>query len=327
MKAMVLERPGESLVARELSIPSPGPGEVLVRVSCCAVCRTDLHIVDGELVSPKLPLVPGHEIVGVVEAVGFGVSAPRIGARVGVPWLAWTCGVCSFCVAGKENLCEKATFTGYSRDGGYAEYVVGVAAAAIPVPDAFDDVEAAPLLCAGLIGFRAYRAAGDGKTLGLYGFGAAAHLIAQLAVAQGREVYAFTREGDLDGQGFARSLGAAWAGGSGESPPRPLDAAIIFAPVGALVPAALSAVGPGGTVVCAGIHMSRIPAFPYELLWRERVLRSVANLTREDGRLFMEAASQVPLRPTTEVLPLTDANLALARLRDGKVTGALVLRP
>jgi len=324
---MVLERPGDALVASELPIPSPGQGEILVRVSRCGVCRTDLHIVDGELPAPRLPLVLGHEVVGTVEEVGPGVSGHRIGARVGVPWLARTCGSCPYCLAGKENLCERAVFTGYSRDGGYAEYLVADAATGIPIPDMYGDEEAAPLLCAGLIGYRAYRVAGDALRLGLFGFGAAAHLLAQLAAAEGREVYAFTRDGDLEGQAFARSLGAVWAGGSGEAPPVRLDAAIIFAPIGALVPIALSAVGPGGTVVCAGIHMSEIPAFPYELLWKERVLRSVANLTREDGRLFLEAASRASIRAETEALPLGDANVALARLREGKVKGALVLVP
>jgi propanol-preferring alcohol dehydrogenase len=324
---MVLQRPGDALMARELPIPSPKKGEILVRVSCCGVCRTDLHIVDGELPAPRLPLVPGHEIVGTVEATGQGVSEPRTGERVGIPWLASTCGTCGFCLAGKQNLCERAAFTGYSKDGGYAEYLVADVAAALSVPEAYGDVEAAPLLCAGLIGYRAYRAAGDGKRLGLFGFGAAAHLLAQLATAEARDVYAFTRDGDLEGQAFARSLGALWAGGSGEAPPTPLDAAIIFAPVGALVPAALAAVRPGGTVVCAGIHMSEIPAFPYDLLWRERVLRSVANLTWEDGRLFMEAASRASIGAVTETLPLADANLALSRLREGKVKGALVLVP
>jgi propanol-preferring alcohol dehydrogenase len=324
---MVLQRPGEPLVALELPIPSPGQGEILVRVSRCGVCRTDLHIVDGDLRPPKLPLVPGHEVVGTVEEVGPGVVGQRIGARVGVPWLARTCGFCPHCLAGRENLCERAAFTGFSRDGGYAEYLTADAAAGLPIPDVYGDEEAAPLLCAGLIGYRAYRAAGEGTRLGLFGFGAAAHLIAQLAAAEGREVYAFTRDGDLEGQAFARSLGAAWAGGSGEAPPERLDAAIIFAPVGALVPTALSSVGAGGTVVCAGIHMSEIPAFPYELLWKERVLRSVANLTREDGRLFLEAASKASIRAETEALPLGDANVALSRLREGKVRGALVLVP
>jgi propanol-preferring alcohol dehydrogenase len=282
---------------------------------------------DGELSPPRLPLVLGHEVVGVVEEIGPGVPELRRGARVGIPWLDSTCGTCWYCLAGKENLCERAVFTGYSKDGGYAEYLVADARSALPIPDVFGDVEAAPLLCAGLIGYRAYRVAGEGRRLGLFGFGAAAHLLAQLALAEGREVYAFTRDRDFEGQTFARSLGAVWAGGSGEATPEPLDAAIIFAPVGALVPTALAAVRPGGTVVCAGIHMSEIPAFRYELLWKERVLRSVANLAREDGRLFMEAAARAGLRSETETLPLAEANLALTRLREGKVRGALVLMP
>lgn len=327
MRAMVLARPQQALEERELPTPDPGPGEVLVRVRACAVCRTDLHIVDGELDRPALPLVPGHEIVGVVERIGSEVDTVEVGDRVGIPWLAWTCGTCDFCASGRENLCEQAEFTGYTRDGGYAECTVAAASAALPIPDAYDDVTAAPLLCAGLIGYRAYRLAGPGLRLGLFGFGAAAHLLAQVAVHDGRQVYAFTKEGDTAGQTFARSLGTVWAGASTEPPPEPLDAAIIFAPVGSLVPAALRTVGPGGTVVCAGIHMSDIPSFPYEILWRERVLRSVANLTREDGELFLEVAPEVPVRAATETLPLTHANEALERLREGRVEGALVLVP
>jgi propanol-preferring alcohol dehydrogenase len=262
-----------------------------------------------------------------VEEIGSGVTGHRVGSRIGVPWLARTCGTCAYCLTGKENLCERAVFTGYSTDGGYPEYLIAGASTGLPLPDGYNDEQAAPLLCAGLIGYRAYRAAGEGARLGLFGFGAAAHLLTQLAVAEGRDVFAFTREGDLEGQAFARSLGAVWAGGSGEAPPMPLDAAIIFAPVGALVPIALRAVRPGATVVCAGIHMSEIPAFPYELLWRERVLRSVANLTRDDGRRFLEAASRARIRAEVEALPLIDANLALRRLREGKVKGALVLVP
>lgn len=327
MKAMVLaESPGR-LRERDLPIPSPGPHQVLVRVRACAVCRTDLHVVDGDLEHPKLPLVPGHEIVGVVEERGADVKRLAAGDRVGIPWLASTCGSCPQCLAGRENLCERAEFTGYTRDGGYAEYAVADASVVLPIPDVYDDVTAAPLLCAGLIGYRAYRLAGPGGRLGLFGFGAAAHLLTQLAVHEGREVFAFTKEGDTEGQAFARSLGAVWAGASVRPPPRPLDAAIIFAPVGSLVPAALRAVGPGGTVVCAGIHMSDIPSFPYEILWKERVLRSVANLTREDGELFLRVAPTVPVRAATETLPLGEANEALTRLRNGQVEGALVLVP
>ncbi len=327
MRAMVLSRPGALLEERDLPQPAPGAGEVLIRVRACGVCRTDLHIVDGELPAPKLPLVPGHEIVGRIEAAGPGVSGGRVGQRVGVPWLASTCGSCAFCLSGRENLCERAQFTGYSRDGGYAELAVAPARAVLPLPDSYEDVEVSPLLCAGLIGYRAYRMAGSAPKLGLFGFGAAAHLLTQLAVAEGRQVFAFTRKGDLEGQTFARSLGAEWAGSSTEPPPGPLDAAIIFAPVGSLVPIALRSLAPGGTVVCAGIHMSEIPSFPYELLWRERVLRSVANLTREDGERFLELAAGIPIRAGVEALPLADANLALARLREGRVKGALVLVP
>ncbi|MSR22353.1 MAG: zinc-binding alcohol dehydrogenase family protein, partial [Gemmatimonadetes bacterium] len=297
MRAMVLERPGTPLQLQKLVVPRPGPAEILVRVLACAVCRTDLHIVDGELPRPKLPLVLGHEIVGRVEEIGSAVEGRAVGERVGIPWLGWTCGICSFCRTGSENLCEGARFTGYTFDGGYAEYAVADARYAFPISEAYSDVEAAPLLCAGLIGYRAYRQtegrhAGQSTRLGLYGFGAAAHILAQLATSEGREVYAFTRPGDVAGQTFARSLGAVWAGGSDEPSPELLDAAIIFAPVGPLVPTALRAVAPGGTVVCAGIHMSDIPAFPYELLWLERTLRSVANLTRRDGAEFLEAASR-----------------------------------
>lgn len=327
MKAMVLERPGRPLVARELADPEPGPGQLRVRVRACAVCRTDLHVVDAELPDPKLPLVPGHEIVGVVDRLGEGVREPRPGTRVGIPWLAWSCGTCGPCRAGRENLCPRARFTGYTVDGGYADYAVADARYAFSLPEAYDDVGAAPLLCAGLIGYRAYRFAGEGRRLGLYGFGAAAHLLTQLAAHEGREVHAFTRPGDKAGQAFARGLGAVWAGGSDEAPPTPLDAAILFAPVGELVPAALRAVAPGGRVVCAGIHMSAIPSFPYEILWGERTLCSVANLTRADGRAFLERASAANVRAETEALPLGEANEALRRLRDGEVEGALVLVP
>jgi propanol-preferring alcohol dehydrogenase len=322
---MVLEQPRAPLVGRELPEPEPGPGQVRLRVRACAVCRTDLHVVDGDLPRPKLPLVPGHEIVGVVAGVGQGVTRFTAGDRVGVPWLGWTCGGCEFCRSGRENLCPRARFTGYDLDGGYAEYVVADARYCFPLPERMDDLHAAPLLCAGLIGFRAYRAAGDAARLGFYGFGAAAHLIAQVAVHQGRRIFAFTRPGDEAGQRFARSLGAEWAGGSDQAPPEPLDAALIFAPVGSLVPAALRAVETGGTVVCAGIHMSGIPAFPYEILWGERVVRSVANLTRRDGDEFFSAIEEIPLAVEVETFPLAEANEALARLRLGRLRGAAVL--
>jgi len=324
---MVLERPGSALVGRDVPMPWPGPHDVLVRVLACAVCRTDVHIVDGELPDPQLPLTPGHEIVGRVEALGSAVEGRAVGERVGIPWLGWTCSACDYCRAGRENLCERARFTGYSHDGGYAEYAVADSRYTFPIPAVFGDVEAAPLLCAGLIGYRAYRHAGEGPRMGLYGFGVAAHLIAQVARFEGREVYAFTRAGDKDGQSFARSLGAVWAGGSDSAPPNPLDAAIIFAPVGALVPTALRAVRPGGTVVCAGIHMSDVPAFPYKILWKERVVRSVANLTRRDAEEFLARAPQIPVRAEAQALPLEEANEALRRIREGEARGALVLVP
>ena len=316
---------GRGAIAEDLPRPEPGEGQVRVRVSTCGVCRTDLHIIDDELPEPKLPIIPGHEIVGRVESLGSGVRDLEVGQRVGIPWLGWTCGACDPCRRGQENLCERARFTGYQWDGGYAEFAVADARFCFPIPDAYDDVEAAPLLCAGLIGYRALRMAGDAHRLGLYGFGAAAHLIAQVACFEGREVYACTRPGDDEAQHFARSVGATWAGGSDEVPPRVLDAAIIFAPVGALVPISLGAVRPGGTVVCAGIHMSDIPGFPYRMLWEERTIRSVANLTREDARAFLEIAPRVPIRCETEVFALEDANLALDRLRLGQLTGAAVL--
>lgn len=325
MRAMVLERPGEPLRERDLPIRQPGPAEVLVRVRACGVCRTDLHIVDGELPDPKLPLVPGHQIVGTVEALGAGVERFRVGDRVGIGWLGWTDGTCAQCRAGRENLCERARFTGYQRDGGYAEYAAADARFCYPIPEAYADPQAAPLLCAGLIGYRALSLSGDAKRLGLYGFGSSAHIVAQVARARGQEVYAFTRPGDADGQRFARSLGAAWAGDSTAAPPAELDAAIIFAPVGALVPVALRAVRPAGTVVCAGIHMSDIPSFPYALLWAERVVRSVANLTRADAEEFLTLAPRVPVRTAVEALPLAAANDALGRLRAGDVRGSLVL--
>jgi propanol-preferring alcohol dehydrogenase len=298
---------------------------VLLRVHACGVCRTDLHVVDGELTEPKLPLVPGHEIVGTVVETGERVERFAAGQRVGVPWLGWTCGTCPYCRSGRENLCNRARFTGYQLDGGYAEYTLTDQRYAFALPAAYGNAEAAPLLCAGLIGYRSLVLAGDGRRLGLYGFGAAAHLIAQVARHQGREVYAFTRPGDSAGQQFARGLGAVWAGGSDEAPPEELDAAILFAPVGALVPLALRAVAKAGVVVCAGIHMSDIPAFPYHLLWGERTVRSVANLTRRDGEEFLALAPRVPVRAAVETFPLAEANEALARLRSGKIKGAAVL--
>ncbi|HEX3761459.1 MAG TPA: zinc-dependent alcohol dehydrogenase family protein [Kofleriaceae bacterium] len=322
---MVLERVGAPLVPRERAVPVPGPGEIQLAVEACGVCRTDLHIVDGELPDPRLPLVPGHQIVGTVSGLGAGVTGFARGDRVGVPWLGWTCGHCVYCTTGRENLCRSARFTGYHRDGGYAEAAVADARYVFALPPGYTALEAAPLLCAALIGYRAFRLAGDGPRLGLYGFGAAGHLVAQLARHLGREVYAFTRPGDDRGQAFARSLGAVWAGGSDQRPPVPLDAAILFAPVGALVPLALAAVAPGGVVVCAGIHMSDIPAFPYRLLWEERTVRSVANLTRRDGDELLALAPTAGLRPTARPYPLADANQALDDLRAGRHEGAMVL--
>jgi propanol-preferring alcohol dehydrogenase len=327
MFAMVLDRPGALLRAADVPVPQPGPDEVLIRVSACGVCRTDLHIVDGELPPHRLPLIPGHEIVGRIAAIGTGVAGLRVGQRVGVPWLAGSCGHCRWCVGGRENLCDAATFTGYDRDGGYAQFTVARADAVLPLPDAYDDAHAAPLLCAGLIGYRAYAMAGDGARLGLYGFGAAAHIIAQVAVRQGREVFAFSRPGDTKSAQFARALGASWAGASDELPPQPLDAAILFAPSGELVPRALAASAKGATVVCAGIHMSDIPAFPYALLWGERCVRSVANLTRADGLAFMRLATGMPIATSPVVYPLGQANQALADLRAGRFDGAAVLVP
>jgi alcohol dehydrogenase, propanol-preferring len=326
MRAMVLAKPGTPLQSREVPDPTPGPGQVLVKVAACGVCRTDLHIVDGELTEGRLPIIPGHEIVGRVEAAGAGVSAHRIGDRVGIPWLGHTCGRCSYCVSGHENLCDAPRFTGYQIDGGYAEYTVADAAYCFPLPESYSDTAAAPLLCAGLIGFRSLRMSGDASKLGIYGFGAAAHIVAQVAGFEGRSVYAFTRPGDEDAQNFARSLGCAWAGASDERPVE-LDAAIIFAPVGALVPAALAAVRKGGTVVLGGIHMSDIPAMPYSLIWGERVVRSVANLTRQDATDFLALATRMPIRTTVEPFALGEANSALDRLRTGKLTGAAVLVP
>ncbi len=327
MRAMLFEAKGPKLRPAELPMPRPGPGQVAIRVHACAVCRTDLHVVDGELTEPKLPLVPGHEIVGRIERLGFGVDRFHPGDRVGVPWLGWTCDVCAYCRSGRENLCERARFTGYQIDGGYAEYTVADARYCFPIPAAYQDVEAAPLLCAGLIGYRTLRMAGDARRIGIYGFGAAAHIVAQVARHEGREVYAFTRPGDAEAQAFARRITGGWAGGSDEAPPDPLDAALIFAPAGALVPAALRAVVPGGTVVCGGIHMSDIPSFPYELLWRERVVRSVANLTRRDAEEFLALAPLVPVRVETVTYALDRANEALTALRDGTLTGAAVLVP
>jgi len=327
MRAMVLEQSRQPLRELDRPRPVPGPGQVLVRVLACAVCRTDLHVVDGELPNPKLPLVPGHEIVGSIVERGVGADRFNVGTRVGIPWLGWTCGTCRFCLGGQENLCPQARFTGYTLDGGYAEFAVADERFCFPIPATFTDVEAAPLLCAGLIGYRSLVKSGDAHRLGLYGFGAAAHLVAQIARFQGREVYAFTRPGDAAAQRFARELGAVWAGASDEPPPEPLDAAIIFAPVGALVPAALRAVRPGGTVVCGGIHMSDVPTFSYDLLWGERTLCSVANLTRRDGEEFLALAPQVPVRSAVQVFPLASANEALARLREGRLQGAAVLVP
>jgi len=324
-RAMVLTAARRPLELVQRDVPRPGPGDVLLRVEACGVCRTDLHIVDGELTQPRLPLVPGHEIVGRVEALGPGVTAFAVGERVGVPWLGATCGTCPYCRSHRENLCDIPQFTGYTRDGGYADHAVAQAAYCFRLPDALDAAHAAPLLCAGLIGYRALAMAGDAARLAIYGFGAAAHLVAQVAVWQGREVYAFTKPGDADGQAFARGLGCAWAGDSDSAPPRPFDAALLFAPVGALVPAALRHTRKGGTVVCAGIHMSAIPAFPYEILWGERAVRSVANLTRRDGEEFLALAAKVPVRTTVEVFPLAEANAAIDAVRAGRVRGAAVL--
>jgi len=317
MRAMVLEAPGQPLVERELPEPEPASGQLALRVRACGVCRTDLHVVDGELREPKLPLVPGHQVVGVTPD----------GRRLGVPWLGWACGECRYCLRGRENLCDLARFTGYTLDGGYAEWLVADERFCLEVPAAYEHGHAAPLLCAGLIGYRALRLAGDGERLGLYGFGSSAHIVAQVARWQGRRVFAFTRPGDEESRAFARQLGAEWAGGSDEPPPEELDAAILFAPAGELVPAALRVLAKGGIVVAAGIHMSDVPAFPYELLWGERAVRSVANLTRADGREFLELAPRVPVRTEVETLPLWQANEALDRLRSGRVRGSLVLVP
>ncbi|MBA5777841.1 zinc-dependent alcohol dehydrogenase family protein [Stappia sp. F7233] len=327
MKAMVLKRQGAPLEPVEWPDPAPGPGQLLVSVAACGVCRTDLHVIDGDLKEPKLPLVPGHEIVGRVAGLGDGVSGFALGEKVGIPWLGHTCGCCRFCLSHRENLCDRPGFTGYTIDGGYASHCVADADYCFRLPDAFGDAETAPLLCAGLIGHRSLRMAGDARRLGIYGFGAAAHIVAQVARYEGREIYAFTRPGDKGAQDFARSLGAAWVGGSDELPPRQLDAAILFAPVGALVPQALKATVKGGTVVCGGIHMSDIPRFPYADLWGERVIRSVANLTRKDAEEFLALAPRAGVKTHVTAYPLERANEALADLREGRLTGAAVLVP
>jgi len=322
---MILEQPRQALVAREIPIPKPGIRQVLVRVHACGICRTDLHVVDGELTQPKLPLIPGHQIIGTAAALGGEVSTIKIGDLVGVPWLGWTCGHCMFCLSGRENLCDEGLFTGYQLDGGYAEYAVADERFCFLIPSGYPDLQAAPLLCAGLIGYRSLTLTGDAKRLGFYGFGAAAHILIQVARYQRREVYAFTRPGDVVGQSFALKLGAAWAGDSSHRCPSPLDAAIIFAPLGELVPLALQSVIKGGTVVCAGIHMSDIPSFPYSILWGERVIRSVANLTRRDGQEFLALAPKIPVKSMVAVFPLKEANEALSALRSGQIHGAGVL--
>jgi propanol-preferring alcohol dehydrogenase len=327
MRAMVSVEPRAPLEDRSVVLPEPGPGQVVVRVRACGVCRTDLHVVDGELPGGKRPVIPGHQIVGTVVGGDLTSGVPAVGSRVGIPWLAWTCGACEACRAGRENLCDRARFTGFDLDGGFAEYAVADGRYCVPLPPDYPDEQAAPLLCAGAIGYRALRLAGPARRLGIYGIGAAAHLLIQVAVHQGREVYAFARPGDSDAAARARRLGAVWAGGSDEPPPEPLDAALIFAPVGSLVPAALRAVGKGGQVVCAGIHMSDIPAFPYRILWGERVVRSVANLTRADARELLELAPRVRLRPLVRTYPLREANHALDDLRNGRLEGAAVVVP
>jgi propanol-preferring alcohol dehydrogenase len=330
MHAMILEKPRTALQDRDSAMPVPGIGQVRIRVLACAVCRTDLHVVDGELPDPKLPLVPGHEIVGEIVECGPGTSSLRIGMRVGIPWLGWTCGSCEYCRSNRENLCNRARFTGYTLDGGYAEFAIAEATFCFRLPDGYEPVQAAPLLCAGLIGYRSLSMVGpasEAKRLGIYGFGAAAHIIAQVAIYEGRDVYAFTRPGKSADQEFARSLGAVWAGGSDQLPPEHLDAAIIFAPAGSLVPAALGALRKGGRVVCGGIHMSDIPSFPYSLLWQERNIHSVANLTRSDATSFLELAPKVPVRTETETFAMSQANEALEHLRTGRIRGAAVLVP
>jgi len=325
MRAMIFEEVGQPLRQAELPVPRPGRGQLLIKVRACAVCRTDLHIVDGELNNPKLPLIPGHEIVGTVAENGVGVERFHVSDRVGIPWVGWTCGECEYCRTGRENLCTHAKFTGYTLDGGYAEYMLADERFCFPIPESYKDADAAPLLCAGLIGYRSLVKAGQGRRLGIYGFGAAAHIVAQVARYQEREIYAFTRPGDEEARKFALGLGAVWAGGSNELPPVKLDAAIIFAPVGELVPQALRAIDKGGTVVCGGIHMSDIPSFPYDILWPERSLCSVANLTRRDGEEFLAIAPKVPVRTETQTFVLEEANEALNRLRSGTIQGAAVL--
>jgi propanol-preferring alcohol dehydrogenase len=327
MFAMCLAAPARPLLPAERPVPEPGPEQLLIRVRACGVCRTDLHVVDGELPHPKPAVIPGHEVVGTVERFGERVERFVAGQRVGVPWLGWTCGECPYCRSGRENLCDRPKFTGYTLDGGYAEFLAADHRYCFPIPDGYTDAEAAPLLCAGLIGYRCLVTAGDARRLGVYGFGAAAHIVAQVARHQGRQVYAFTSPGDVEAQQFARSLGAVWAGDSTAPPPEPLDAAVIFAPVGPLVPAALRAVVKGGVVVCGGIHMSDIPSFPYQILWGERVVRSVANLTRRDGEEFLALAPKVPVRTDVTTFPLPEANEALRRLRAGELRGAAVLIP
>jgi propanol-preferring alcohol dehydrogenase len=325
VRAMILDVAGEPLRVAEVPVPEPGEGQLLLRVHCCAVCRTDLHVVDGELPHPRLPLIPGHQIVGIVQKISECADGFTVGDRVGVPWLGWTDGECRYCLSGRENLCENARFTGYQIDGGYAEYALADTRFCFPIPESYPDLQAAPLLCAGLIGHRSLRFAGDAERLGLYGFGASAHIVAQVAAHEGRRIFAFTRAHDEEAQEFARELGAEWAGSSEEAPPEELDAAIIFAPVGAVVPAALRAVARGGTVICAGIHMSDIPSFPYEILWGERSVRSVANLTRQDGLDFLALAPEVPVRTEVVPFPLEEANQALDALRGGHLRGAAVL--
>lgn len=327
MHAMVLTAPGAPLQFQQRDDPTPGPGSVRVKIRACGVCRTDLHVVDGELPDIRYPIIPGHEVVGRVDALGLGVAALRIGERVGVPWLGYTCGGCAYCRSGWENLCDRPLFTGYTRDGGFATHLVADARYCFPLGESGDDVAIAPLLCAGLIGWRSLVMAGDGKRLGIFGFGAAGHIIAQVARWQGRSVYAFTRAGDIEAQRLAKFLGADWVGGSEEPPPIALDAAIIYAPVGSLVPFALRAVRKGGRVVCAGIHMSDIPSFPYDILWEERQLVSVANLTRSDGIQFFEVAAQAGIKTHTTAFPLLEANEVLSKLRAGQITGAAVLWP
>jgi propanol-preferring alcohol dehydrogenase len=326
MHAMVLQAAGQSLVWKEIPVPKPGPGQLLIKVHACGVCRTDLHIMDGDLIDPKLPIIPGHEIVGSVAQIGEKSGSFALGDRIGVPWMGYTCEECLFCRTGRENLCDHPKFTGYTIDGGYAEYTVADQRYCFPLPESFSDAAVAPLLCAGLIGYRSYRMAGDNiERLGIYGFGGAAHIIAQIAVYQGKRVFAFTRPGDTKAQDFALGLGATWAGDSNVLPPEPLDAALIFAPIGSLLPAALRATAKGGIVVCGGIHMSPIPSFPYNILWEERVVCSVANLTRKDGEELLSIAPKIPIKTEVEKFPLRMANEALARLRDGRLQGAAVL--